>query len=255
LRTFARTPAFRAARCQSVVTRTPTRKMSSFPNPDIGLNEDLMMLRESALRFAQEKMEPHAKKWDEEEIFPIDTLREAAQMGFGGIYVPEDVGGSGLGRLEAAVVFEALSTACVSTTAYISIHNMCCGLIDKFGTPEQREKFLPRLCSMELLASYCLTEPGSGSDASSLTTKAVKKGDRYILNGTKAFISGGGSSDVYMVMVRTGDNTPAGISCLLVEKFAGVKFWREREKNGLELTTHACRDFRRLRGARGESGR
>ncbi|PRP87155.1 acyl-CoA dehydrogenase [Planoprotostelium fungivorum] len=222
------------ARIPTCIT-TPRRCFSSFPDhaANLGLSEEQIMLREAALKFAQDRMEPFAKEWDEKEIFPVDTLREAAQMGFGGIYVPEDVGGSGMGRIEAAIVFEALSSACVSTTAYISIHNMCAGLIDQYGTQAQREEFLPKLTTMEHLASYCLTEPGSGSDAASLTTKAVKKGDKYILNGSKAFISGGGSSDIYMVMVRTGDNTPAGISCLLVEKGApGLSFGGKEKKMG-----------------------
>jgi isobutyryl-CoA dehydrogenase len=178
-------------------------------------------------------MEPFAKEWDEKEIFPIETLREAAKLGFGGIYVKDEVGGSNLGRLDASVIFETLSTACVSTTAYISIHNMCASLIDNFGNEEQRRKYLPKLCSMEHFASYCLTEPGSGSDSASLKTKAVKKGDYYIVNGTKAFISGGGSSDIYLVMVRTGDDSPKGISCLLIEKgFSGLSFGAKEKKLG-----------------------
>eukprot|EP01117_Protostelium_nocturnum_P000409 TRINITY_DN10474_c0_g1_i1.p1 TRINITY_DN10474_c0_g1~~TRINITY_DN10474_c0_g1_i1.p1 ORF type:complete len:434 (+),score=180.04 TRINITY_DN10474_c0_g1_i1:69-1370(+) len=212
---------------------TVIRSLHSFPDPNNGLTEEQTMLRESAYSFGMEAMEPHAKEWDEKEIFPVETLKQAAQMGFGGIYIPEDVGGSGLGRVDASIIFETLSMFCTSTTAYISIHNMCCGLIDKFGTEAQRKKYLPALASMDKFASYCLTEPGSGSDAASLSTKAVKKGDKYILNGSKAFISGGGSSDVYMVMVRTGDNTPAGISCLLVEKGAkGLSFGAKEKKMG-----------------------
>eukprot|EP01118_Nematostelium_gracile_P016618 TRINITY_DN6927_c0_g1_i1.p1 TRINITY_DN6927_c0_g1~~TRINITY_DN6927_c0_g1_i1.p1 ORF type:complete len:424 (+),score=106.29 TRINITY_DN6927_c0_g1_i1:163-1272(+) len=191
------------------------------------------MLQSAALKFAQEKMEPFAKEWDEKQIFPVDTLREAAEMGFGGIYTREDVGGSGLKRIDAAIIFEALSTACVSTTAYISIHNMCCGLIDSFGSDTMRQKFLPQLTSMKSFASYCLTEPGSGSDSASLLTKAVKNGDHYVLNGSKAFISGGGSSDVYMVMVRTGEAGPKGISCLLIEKGTpGLSFGKKEDKLG-----------------------
>eukprot|EP01114_Cavostelium_apophysatum_P001889 TRINITY_DN1165_c0_g1_i2.p2 TRINITY_DN1165_c0_g1~~TRINITY_DN1165_c0_g1_i2.p2 ORF type:complete len:422 (-),score=98.51 TRINITY_DN1165_c0_g1_i2:13-1278(-) len=206
---------------------------SSFPDPNIGLSEDQIMLRETAVKFAQEKMFPHVSEWDEKEIFPVDVLREAAQLGFGGIYTRDDVGGSGLSRVDAAVIFEALSGADVSTTAYISIHNMCCGLIDTFGNEDQRKKFLPKLTSMQSFASYCLTEPGSGSDAAALVTKAVKKGDHYVLNGSKAFISGGGDSDVYMIMVRTGDNSPAGISCLLVEKGTpGLSFGKKEKKLG-----------------------
>lgn len=196
-----------------------------------GLTEDQQMLRDTAMKFALEKMEPYAKEWDEKEIFPVDVLREAAQLGFGGaltfifdnieaMYTREDVGGSGLGRADAAIILEALSSSCVSTTAWISIHkflfsnnfltlSMCCWMIDTYGTEEQRQKFLPKLTTMEHFASYCLTEPSSGSDAASLLTKAVKQGDHYVLNGSKAFISGGGTSDVYLIMCRTGDNSKA----------------------------------------------
>jgi len=167
------------------------------------------------------------------DIITVDVLREAASLGFGGIYVREDVGGTGLGRLEAAVIFEALATACVSTTAYISIHNMVAGLIDKFGNDDIRKRFLPKLCTMEYLSSYCLTEPGSGSDAASLRTKATRQGDYFVLNGEKAFISGGGVSDVYLVMARTGDDSPRGISAILVEKGTpGLNFGKKEHKLG-----------------------
>lgn len=160
-------------------------------------------------------------------------MRSAAELGFGGIYTRDDVGGSGLSRLDAAIIFEALSYVDVSTTAYISIHNMCCGLIDTYGTQEQRTKYLQELTTMNKFASYCLTEPGSGSDAASLLTKAVKQGDHYILNGSKAFISGGGDSDVYLIMCRTGDNSPKGISCILVEKGTeGLSFGKKEKKLG-----------------------
>lgn len=162
-----------------------------------------------------------------------DTLREAAQLGFGGIYVKEDVGGTGLGRLDAAIVFEALATADPSTTSYISIHNMAAAMIDRYGSETLRQKFLPKLCTMEHFASYCLTEPGAGSDAASLRTKAVRDGDHYVLNGEKAFISGGGSSEVYVVMVRTGEAGPKGISTIVVPKDApGLKFGKKEEKLG-----------------------
>jgi len=215
------------------------RNFASFPDPIVGLNEEQIQLRETALRFAQEKLEPNASTWDQKEIFPADVLREAAQLGFGGIYIKEDVGGSNLGRLDAALIFEALSTACVSTTAYISIHNMCCGIIDSFGNDHQRKTYLPRLCSMELFASYCLTEPGSGSDSAALITKAVKQGDHYVLNGSKAFISGG--ADVCLVMARTGDATPKGISCILVEKNTpGLSLGKKEHKLGWNSQpTHA----------------
>ncbi|RLV98155.1 hypothetical protein DV515_00011068 [Chloebia gouldiae] len=160
-------------------------------------------------------MAPYMAEWDEKEIFPVETMRKAAQLGFGGIYVKPDVGGSGLSRLDTSIIFEALSTGCTSTTAYMSIHNMCVWMIDTFGNEEQRRRFCPSLCSMEKFASYCLTEPGSGSDAASLLTSAHRKGDTYVLNGSKAFISGGGDTDVYVVMCRTGGPGPKGISCLV----------------------------------------
>jgi alkylation response protein AidB-like acyl-CoA dehydrogenase len=208
------------------------RYLSSF-DPSYGLTEEQKQIQEIALNFAKEKMLPYAAQWDRDEHFPIDVLREAASLGFGGIYVREDVGGTGLGRLEAAVIFEALATACVSTTAYISIHNMVAGLIDKFGNDDIRKRFLPKLCTMEYLSSYCLTEPGSGSDAASLRTKATRQGDYFVLNGEKAFISGGGVSDVYLVMARTGDDSPRGISAILVEKGTpGLNFGKKEHKLG-----------------------
>ncbi|XP_026534416.1 isobutyryl-CoA dehydrogenase, mitochondrial [Notechis scutatus] len=168
-----------------------------------------------------------------QEIFPVETLRKAARLGFGGIYVKPEVGGSGLSRLDTSVIFEALSTGCVSTTAYISIHNMCAWMIDTFGNEEQRLKFCPSLCSMEKFASYCLTEPGSGSDAASLLTSAKKRGNVYILNGSKAFISGGGDADLYVVMCRTGGEGPKGISCLVLEKGTpGLSFGKKEKKVG-----------------------
>ena len=157
-----------------------------------------------ALAFAAEYLAPHAVDWDQEKHFPVDVMRKAAALGMGGIYIREDVGGSGLTRLDAALIFEALATGCPTISAFISIHNMATWMIDTFGTDEQRHAWLPRLCSMELIASYCLTEPGAGSDAAALSTRAVRDGDDYVLNGGKQFISGAGASDVYVVMVRTG---------------------------------------------------
>ncbi|XP_078282820.1 isobutyryl-CoA dehydrogenase, mitochondrial isoform X3 [Rhinoraja longicauda] len=178
-------------------------------------------------------MAPHMTEWDQKEIFPVETMRKAAQLGFGGIYIRPDVGGSGLSRVDTSIIFEALSTGCASTTAYMSIHNMCAWMIDKFGNEEQRHTYCPRLCSMESFASYCLTEPGSGSDAASLITSARREGDDYILNGAKAFISGGGDADLYVLMCRTGDRGPKGISCLLVEKgTAGLSFGKKEKKVG-----------------------
>ncbi|EGG14927.1 acyl-CoA dehydrogenase [Cavenderia fasciculata] len=203
------------------------------PDPSMGLSEEQKEFQQMALTFANEQMLPHAAQWDKEEFFPKDVLKKAAELGFGGVYVKDDVGGTGLSRVDATIIFEALSSADVSTTAYLSIHNMCAGLIDIYGNEEQRNKFLPSLTSMDLFASYCLTEPGAGSDAASLMTTAVKSGDHYILNGSKAFISGGGDSDVYMVMVRTGDKGAKGISCLLVEKDTpGLSFGKKEEKLG-----------------------
>lgn len=183
--------------------------------------------------FAEREFLPHAQEWDEKKIFPMDTIRRAAELGFGGIYVRDDVGGSGLTRHDASVIFEQLSTGCVSTTAYISIHNMCAWMIDHFGSEQQREKYLPSLCTMEKFSSYCLTEPGSGSDAASLQARAVLKGDKYVLNGTKQFISGGGESDVYLIMARTGEEGPRGISCFIVDKDApGLSFGANEKKMG-----------------------
>jgi len=181
------------------------------------LTEDQRAIRTLAEDFAATEMAPHAARWDAECLFPVDALRKAAALGFAGLYVRDDVGGTGLGRLEAALVIEALAAACTSTAAYISIHNMAAWMIDAFGNDEQRRRHLPGLCSMEAFASYCLTEPGSGSDAAALKTRAVRSGDHYVLNGSKAFISGGGASDLYVVMVRTGEPGPKGISCLVVE--------------------------------------
>ena len=197
------------------------------------LDEDREALRAAAQQFARERMAPEAERWDEEHIFPEEVLREAASLGFAGIYVGEDVGGSGLGRLDAAVLFEELATACPSTAAYISIHNMVAWMIDRFGDEAQRHRWLPELVTMDKFASYCLTEPGSGSDAASLRTSARREGDHYVLNGTKAFISGGGRSDVYVVMCRTGGEGPRGISALVVERDTpGLSFGAQERKMG-----------------------
>ncbi len=200
---------------------------------DFSLNEERQAISDMALRFAQEELAPHAAEWDEQKHFPVDVIKKTAELGLAAIYTREDVGGSNLGRLDAALVFEALSEGCVSTAAYISIHNMCCWMIDRFGSEQLRQKYCPSLSSMSLLASYCLTEPGSGSDAAALRTKAVRDGDNYILNGSKAFISGAGVSDVYVVMVRTGDEGPKGISTVIVEKGTpGLTFGANERKMG-----------------------
>ena len=184
---------------------------------DFELTEEQRAFQSTARDFAREEMMPHVRDWDEGEVFPVEALRKAAALGFGGIYVREDVGGSGLGRLDAVLIFEALSKACAGFASFISIHNMAAWMIDTFGSDEARAKFLPKLCTMEHFASYCLTEPGAGSDAASLTTRARRNGDHYVLDGTKAFISGGGRSDIYVVMARTGEAGPRGISCIVVE--------------------------------------
>jgi alkylation response protein AidB-like acyl-CoA dehydrogenase len=190
-------------------------------------------IRDTAAQFAAEHFAPHAARWDAEEIFPVDALRAAASLGLAGIYVRGDVGGSELTRLDAAIVFEELAAACTSTAAYLSIHNMVAWMIDRFGDEAQRRRFVPKLVSMEHFGSYCLTEPGSGSDAASLRTRARRDGDDYVVDGTKAFISGGGSSDVYIVMVRTGGDGPKGISALIVEKdTAGLSFGKKEKKLG-----------------------
>jgi alkylation response protein AidB-like acyl-CoA dehydrogenase len=200
---------------------------------DFALSDEQRAFQETARAFAREDWLPQAAGWDERAEFPIQPLRRAAALGFAGIYVGEEFGGSGLGRVDATIIFEELAAACVSTAAYLSIHNMAAWMIDRFGTGEQRARFLPELMSMAHLVSYCLTEPGSGSDASALATRAVRDGDDYVLNGTKAFISGGGVSDFYVTMVRTGGAGPKGISCLVVEKGApGLSFGKQEKKLG-----------------------
>ncbi|MCI5047262.1 MAG: isobutyryl-CoA dehydrogenase [Aquisalinus sp.] len=200
---------------------------------DFTLSEEQSAIQEMAQRFAKEELAPHAAKWDREKHFPVDVIRQSAQLGLAGIYTRDDVGGSGLTRLDAALVFEALSAGCTSTAAYISIHNMVSWMIDRFGSEDLRQKYCPKLTSMEYLASYCLTEPGSGSDAAALRTRAVREGDEYVLNGSKAFISAAGVSDLYLVMVRTGGDGPRGISAVLVEKDTpGLSFGANETKMG-----------------------
>jgi alkylation response protein AidB-like acyl-CoA dehydrogenase len=197
------------------------------------LPEDQIALRETARAFAAERIAPFALQWDEQRHFPVDVLREAAALGMGGIYIRDDVGGSGLTRLDAAVIFEALAQGCPTVSAYISIHNMAAWMIDAYGSADQRKRYLPKLASMETLASYCLTEPGAGSDAAALRTTARRDGDHYVLNGTKQFISGGGATDLYVVMARTGGDGPGGISTLIVDgKAAGLSFGPNERKMG-----------------------
>jgi alkylation response protein AidB-like acyl-CoA dehydrogenase len=198
------------------------------------LTEDQTAVRDMAAAFAREKIAPHALAWDEEKHFPVDVLREAAALGMAGIYIRDDIGGTGLTRFDAALIFEALAQGCPCVAAYLSIHNMCAFMIDAFGSPAQRERFLPPLLTMERLASYCLTEPGAGSDAAALKTRAVRDGDHYVLNGQKQFISGAGNADdFYVVMVRTGEEGPGGISTLMVEGGTpGLKFGVNEKKMG-----------------------
>ena len=200
---------------------------------DFELSEQQRAIKDTARAFAHGEMMPLARQWDEEEVFPAETLRQAAALGFGGIYVSADLGGSALSRLDAALIFEELAQGCPSTAAYISIHNMVAWMIDAYGAGELRERLLPDLCSMAKFASYCLTEPDSGSDAASLKTRAVREDDTYVLDGNKAFISGGGRSDVYIVMARTGEGGPGGISCFLVENGTpGLSFGAKEKKLG-----------------------
>ena len=200
---------------------------------DFELSEQQRAIKDTARAFAHGEMMPLARQWDEEEVFPAETLRQAAALGFGGIYVSADLGGSALSRLDAALIFEELAQGCPSTAAYISIHNMVAWMIDAYGAGELRERLLPDLCSMAKFASYCLTEPDSGSDAASLKTRAVRESDHYVLDGNKAFISGGGRSDVYIVMARTGEGGPRGISCFLVENGTpGLSFGAKEKKLG-----------------------
>lgn len=197
------------------------------------LDEDQIAVRDMARAFAAEKIAPHALRWDEEKHFPVDVMREAAALGMGGIYIRDDVGGSGLTRLDAALIFEALATGCPTVSAFISIHNMASWMIDTFGTEAQRQAYLPKLCAMDLIASYCLTEPGAGSDAAALRTRAVRDGDDYVLNGQKQFISGAGATDILVAMVRTGADGPGGISTLVIDaKTPGVSFGANERKMG-----------------------
>jgi alkylation response protein AidB-like acyl-CoA dehydrogenase len=197
------------------------------------LPEATMELRETALAFARERLTPHARDWDERRHFPVDVLREAASLGMAALYVREESGGAGLTRLDAAVVFEALATGCPTISAFLSIHNMVAWMIDRYGTDGQRAAWLPRLIPMEAIASYCLTEPGAGSDAAALATRAVRDNEGYVLNGVKQFISGAGASDLYLTMVRTGGPGATGVSALLVPKeTAGLSFGANEKKMG-----------------------
>ncbi len=197
------------------------------------LTDDQLAIQEMAQRFTADNITPNAAEWDEKHIFPIDTIKKTAELGFGAIYVSEESGGIGLGRLEAALIMEAMAYGCPSTSAFISIHNMAAWMIDRFGGQTVKDKYLPDLVGMNKIASYCLTEPSSGSDAAALKTTARLDGDHYVLNGTKQFISGAGSNEVYVAMVRTGEDGPKGITCMVIEKdFEGVSFGANEKKLG-----------------------
>lgn len=197
------------------------------------LTDEQCEIQELARRFTADRITPFAAEWDEKHIFPRDTIKEAAELGFAAIYVSEESGGIALGRLEAALIMEAMAYGCPSTSAFISIHNMASWMIDRFGDADVKARYLPDLVTMERMASYCLTEPGSGSDAAALKTRAVRDGDDYIVSGSKQFISGGGENEVYVTMVRTGEEGPKGISCLVIDKdMPGVSFGANERKLG-----------------------
>ena len=199
----------------------------------MALTEDQLMIQEAAQRFAYDKLRPFAGDWDERKHFPVDVLREAAALGFAAIYTKEEYGGSGLSRRDAVLVFEQLSRGCIATAAFLSIHNMCTWMVDSFGSTDQRARWVSRLAGMEMIASYCLTEPGSGSDAAAMKTRAVHDGDAYVLNGSKQFISGAGVSDLYVVMAKTGEDGPKGISTFVVPKDTpGLSFGANEKKMG-----------------------
>lgn len=197
------------------------------------LSDDQLAVVGTTLDFAQEHLAPHAVAWDQDKHFPVDVLRKAAGLGLGGVYVREDVGGSGLSRADGVLVFEALATGCPSIAGYLSIHNMVAWMVDRYGDGAQRGRYLPELCTMEQLGGYCLTEPGAGSDAAALRTRAVRDGDHYVLTGTKQFISGAGAAHLYIVLARTGEAGPGGISAFLVERDdPGLSFGVNEKKMG-----------------------
>lgn len=197
------------------------------------LTDEQREIQDLARRFTADRITPFAAEWDEKHIFPRDTIKEAADLGFAAIYVSEESGGIALGRLEAALIMEAMAYGCPSTSAFISIHNMASWMIDRFGDADVKGRYLPDLVTMERMASYCLTEPGSGSDAAALKTRAVRDGDHYVVSGSKQFISGGGENEVYVTMVRTGEDGPKGISCLVIDKDTpGVSFGANERKLG-----------------------
>ena len=212
------------------------------------LTDEQRQIQDMARQFTADAITPHAALWDEKHIFPRDTIRQAAELGFGSIYVSEESGGIGLGRLEAALIMEAMAYGCPSTSAVISIHNMAAWMIDRFGSAPVKDKYLPSMVTMERIGSYCLTEPGSGSDAAALKTRAVKDGGDYVVTGSKAFISGGGENEIYVTMVRTGQEGPKGISCLVIEKdMNGVSFGAQERKLGWHSQPTAMVNFDEVR--------
>lgn len=215
---------------------------------DTRLNEDQRAIQDLAQRFTADEITPHAAEWDANHTFPRETIRKAADLGFGAMYIDEASGGIGLGRLDAALIVEALAYGCPSTAAFISIHNMASWMIACFGADTVKGKYLPALTSMEHMASYCLTEPGAGSDAASLKTRATREGDHYVVNGGKAFISGAGENEVYVCMVRTGEEGHGGISCLVIEKdMPGVSFGANERKLGWRSQPTAMITFEDVR--------
>ncbi|WP_427964730.1 acyl-CoA dehydrogenase family protein [Altererythrobacter sp.] len=227
------------------------------------LTDDQLAIQEMAKRFTADNITPFAAEWDEKHHFPRDVIQRTGELGFGAIYVSEESGGIALGRLEAALIMEAMAYGCPATSAYVSIHNMAAWMIDRFGSGELKERFLPKLVTMEHIASYALTEPGSGSDAAGLKTTAKLDGDHYVLNGTKQFISGAGFNDIYVVMVRTGEHKSKGISCLVIEKDTpGLSFGAPENKLGWNASPTAQLIFEDCRvpaanrvGAEGEGFR
>ena len=227
------------------------------------LTDDQLQIQEMARKFTADAITPFAAEWDEKHTFPRDTIREAAELGFGAIYVSEESGGIGLGRLEAALIMEAMAYGCPSTSAFISIHNMAAWMIDRFGSDEVKQKYLPSMIPMERMGSYCLTEPSSGSDAAALKTKAVLDGDHYVVSGSKAFISGAGENEIYVTMTRTGEEGPKGITALVIEKdMKGVSFGAQEKKLGWHSQPTAQVNFDEVRvpvanrvGAEGEGFR
>ena len=217
-----------------------------------GLTEDQLAIQDMARKFTADRITPNAAQWDEDKHFPRDVVRQAGELGFGAIYISEEMGGIALGRLESALIFEALSYGCPSTAAFISVHNMASWMIDKFGGDEIKARYLPQLVGMEKLGSYCLTEPSSGSDAAALKTTARlakdSSGDHYVVSGTKQFVTGGGVNDIYVTMVRTSDNGAKGISCLVIEKDQeGVSFGANEKKLGWNSSPTAQVNFDNVR--------